>query len=221
MQNKAVDPSEMDKSKVYVQIGAVNPHADSSRVTPHARNFHINSFIFETGYTAQGKNVAEGLARQQKKKIMFKTSLCFPYILARLPVVSTENVILTPLENAVELIENRVAALREQLETNPPRLNALHSVIQGSVVTMVNEGPLKICETFLPPGAIDPDTGKPYDPQLIAHLKEHMSAFVRMCGFAIRLSKSLISSEHIPFQNMVETKYLPLKETVSKYIEEQ
>ena len=36
---------------------------------------------------------------------------------------------------------------------------------------MVNEGPLKICETFLPPGAIDPDTGKPYDPQLIAHLK--------------------------------------------------
>lgn len=193
MQNKAVDPSEMDKSKVYVQIGAVNPHADSSRVTPHARNFHIStppapasidsvppashahlfslhfglssavdSFIFETGYTAQGKNVAEGLARQQKKKIMFKTSLCFPYILARLPVVSTENVrivaaaavvvrqprplnellnrrhhqvILTPLENAVELIENRVAALREQLETNPPRLNALHSVIQGSVVT--------------------------------------------------------------------------------------
>jgi hypothetical protein len=124
MQNKAVDPSEMDKSKVYVQIGAVNPHADSSRVTPHARNFHIStppalasidsvpppashahlfsrhfglssavdSFIFETGYTAQGKNVAEGLARQQKKKIMFKTSLCFPYILTRLPVVSTENV---------------------------------------------------------------------------------------------------------------------------------
>jgi hypothetical protein len=36
---------------------------------------------------------------------------------------------------------------------------------------VVNEGPLKICETFLPPGAIDPDTGKPYDPQLIAHLK--------------------------------------------------
>jgi hypothetical protein len=34
----------------------------------------------------------------------------------------------------------------------------------------------------------------------LAHLTEHMSAFVRMCGFAIRLSKSLISSEHIPFQ---------------------
>jgi hypothetical protein len=33
----------MDKSKVYVQIGAVNPHADSSRVTPHARNFHIST----------------------------------------------------------------------------------------------------------------------------------------------------------------------------------
>lgn len=109
---------------------------------------------------------------------------------------------------------------------------------------MVNEGPLKICETFLPPNAIDPDISKPYDPHLIATLKgtffafgaarllaepwlspspqsENMSAFVRMCGFAIRLSKSLISSEHIPFQNMVESKYLTLKETVSKYIEDQ
>jgi len=221
LQNKPIEAVEMAKDKIYVQIGAVNPHVDSSRVTPHARNFNLDSFIFETGYSAQGKNVAEGLARQQKKKVMFKTSLRFPYMLNRLPVVSTENVILTPLENAVELIEGRVAALREQLDTNPPRMNALHSVIQGSVVTMVNEGPLKICETFLSPGAIDPDTNKPYDPRLIAALKENMSSFVRLCGFAIRMSQRIISSEHIPFQNMVESKYLTLKETAAKYIEEQ
>lgn len=43
LQNKAIDQVEMDKSKVYVQIGAVNPHVDSSRVTPHARNFNIGT----------------------------------------------------------------------------------------------------------------------------------------------------------------------------------
>jgi len=48
-----------------------------------------------------------------------------------------------------------------------------------------------------------------------------MSSFVRLCGFAIRMSQRIISSEHIPFQNMVESKYLTLKETAAKYIEEQ
>lgn len=49
--------------------------------------------------------------------------------------------ILSPLENAIELIENRVAALRAQLTQNPPRLNALQSVIQGSVVTSTPPSP--------------------------------------------------------------------------------
>ncbi len=86
-------------------------------------------------------------------------------------------------------------------------------------VSVVNEGPLKICEIFLPPEAVDPETGKRYDPQQIAVLKDHMAAFVRMCGFAIRLNKSLISSEHIPFQNMVEQKYHVLNDTVKRYLD--
>ncbi|KAL6049946.1 RasGEF domain-containing protein [Balamuthia mandrillaris] len=250
LQNKTVDPAKFEADKVYIQIGGVDayfpPEEAAFRVTPHETNFGISQFIFESGFTESGKNVATGLGKQQKKKIIFTTALSFPYMKSRLDVTSTTTVILTPLENAIELLEGRVQALRSQLSMNPPRLNALQSVIQGSVVTslflsfffcfspvlpmplshfyftsqnqkVVNEGPLKICEIFLPPDAVD-ESGQKYDQAKILVLKEKMRAFVKMCGFAIKLNKSLISAEHIPFQNMVEKRYETLKETVEEIL---
>jgi hypothetical protein len=210
---------KLDSQKLYIQIGAVNAHFDSQesqmRITPHEMSFNLGTFMLETGFSVSGKNVAE-LSQQQKKKIIFYVDKAFPYMTNRLEVVNVKEIILSPLENAVELLEGRVAALRAQLTQNPPRLNALQSVIQGSVVTMVNEGPLKICEIFLASGAVDRD-GKPYDPQKVAVLKEKMTDFIKMCGFAIKLNKSLISAEHLPFQQMVEQKYESLKEMTKLY----
>jgi hypothetical protein len=48
--------------------------------------------------------------------------------------LTAPQLILSPIENAIELIADRCAKLRTELETNPPRLNSLHQVIQGSVV---------------------------------------------------------------------------------------
>jgi len=48
-------------------------------------------------------------------------------------------------------------------------------------------------------------------------LKERMADFVKLCGFAIKLNKSLISSEHLPFQAMVEQKYESLREAIRLY----
>lgn len=45
LQNKPIEAVEMAKDKIYVQIGAVNPHVDSSRVTPHARNFNLGTCL--------------------------------------------------------------------------------------------------------------------------------------------------------------------------------
>jgi len=82
------------------------------RVTPHENNFNISktcpplsplahilrsppcsgSFIFETGYSSQGKNVAKELAYQQKKKTIFKIPLAFPYMTNRIEVSSSSEV---------------------------------------------------------------------------------------------------------------------------------
>jgi hypothetical protein len=81
---------------------------------------------------------------------------------------------------------------------------------------VVNEGPLRICEVFLAPGAGDGE-GQQHEPHRIVVLKERMTDFVKLCGFAIKLNKSLISSEHLPFQAMVEQKYEALREAIRVY----
>jgi hypothetical protein len=82
---------------------------------------------------------------------------------------------------------------------------------------VVNEGPFRICEIFLNQRAVDAQ-GKPYNPQQIELLREKMSDFTKLCGFAIKLNKSLISAEHLPFQQMVEQKYEALKDAIHLYI---
>jgi len=91
----------------------------------------------------------DDLSKQQKKKTIFTVELTFPYVKNRLEIVSKLDVIISPIENAIEIIQDRVLKLRAELQCNPPKLNSLHQVIQGSVVPMVNAGPLHVCEVFL------------------------------------------------------------------------
>lgn len=77
---------------------------------------------------------------------------------------------------------------------------------------------MKICEIFLAKDAVDP-SGQKYDAQKIDYLRRQMAKFVKMCGFAIKLNKSLISAEHIPFQQMVEMKYKELVDKTKVYLD--
>lgn len=56
--------------------------------------------------------------------------------------------------------------------------------------TVVNEGPMKICEIFL----TKPDQ---FHPVHVDKLKECLRTFVKLCGFAIALNKSLIGPQRI------------------------
>jgi len=219
--NETLFSSEMEDSKIYLMIAGVKPYfptVEDKPLSPYQQHFGIDKFIFESGFSKGGKNVAkEGLAEQQKKKTIFTVSRKFPNLTSRMEVIHSEEFVISALANAIELIEGRLESLKAILSSTSPSMNALQSVLQGSVVTMVNEGPLKICEIFLKKGAVDTQ-GNPYNPQQISYLRDQMSEFIRACAFAIRLNSSLISSEHIPFQNMCETKYAELSQAVKKYL---
>ena len=77
---------------------------------------------------------------------------------------------------------------------------------------VVNEGPLKICDTFL---SVENSTKYPrHNVQL---LRENMARFSKLAGFAIALNKSVITEEHLAFQNMVEQQYKVLKAKIKEY----
>jgi len=213
--NSEVDRSSLEFNKVYYQVISVEPYAEQveSIVSPSEQHFKLNRFISETAFSGE-KIAQEELSRQQKKKTVFVVDGCFPYLKYRLPVISKKEIVLSPIENAIELVQNRSAKIREQLECNPPRLNPLQQIIQGSVLPMVNEGPLKICETFL----TRREGMHVYDNEQVAILTKVLATFVTLCGFAIALNKSLIGPKHIKFQQMVEQQYKILKQQVNEYI---
>jgi len=57
--------------------------------------------------------------------------------------------VLNALENAIEMMSERIVKMRRELAYSPPRLNALQQILQGSVVVQVNAGPVAIAEIFL------------------------------------------------------------------------
>jgi len=134
-----VEREKLEPNKFYVQIGNVevfldpNDPSTANRITAFDRNFNINSFIFEAAHAASGKQQTE-TSQQQKKKIVFKLDNAFPSLRSRLEVVDKQQIILSPIENAIELITERIQKLKVELNSRPSRINSLQQVLQGSVV---------------------------------------------------------------------------------------
>lgn len=208
--NKTVDPDKLEPDKVYAQIASVTPYFDASetdRDSAFQRNFNVDKFIFESAIKAKGE--AEG---DSKKKTIFQTILPFPYAKNRLEVVKTREILLSPIEHAIELIDDRIERFNAELNAPTPRLNSLQQLLQGSVVPMVNEGPLKICATFL-----SRENSTKYPRHNVTLLRENMARFSKLAGFAIALNKSVIKEEHFQFQEMVEKQYAILKVKIKEF----
>jgi len=224
--NRDIDTSALSPDKIYYQISTVVPIQDSSSLAasmiqsfeaPLAastisnsnksfdRHFGAHTFVFTQAYSKDGKAHTDELRDQAKKKTIFETEIAFPFVKNRLEVVSRREVILEPIEHAIETIVERCDKLKEQLTNNPPRLNPLQQVLQGSVAVMVNEGPLKLCETFL-----SEEAKKKEKPEHVRLLTQAMCNFVELCAAAIQLDQMLIGPQHRKFHDMIEKYYKEL-----------
>eukprot|EP01103_Thecamoeba_quadrilineata_P019234 TRINITY_DN769_c0_g2_i1.p1 TRINITY_DN769_c0_g2~~TRINITY_DN769_c0_g2_i1.p1 ORF type:complete len:1872 (+),score=378.58 TRINITY_DN769_c0_g2_i1:39-5654(+) len=211
--NTEVDPSTLEPNKIYIQIASVRQFSamtENSHDSPFDQYFNANEFIFESAHTA-GKGLQQSeTSQQQKKKSIFGCELSFPYIKNRLLIIKKSEVILTPLENAIELLEERILRLRQELNAAEPRVNVLQQLLQGSVVPMVNEGPLKICEIFLA-------EQQRYPEEQVQELKRVLQQFSRDCGFALSLNKSLITPEYVDFHQMLNDRYKIMRDKIREY----
>eukprot|EP01130_Rhizamoeba_saxonica_P013944 TRINITY_DN6008_c0_g4_i1.p1 TRINITY_DN6008_c0_g4~~TRINITY_DN6008_c0_g4_i1.p1 ORF type:complete len:702 (+),score=134.73 TRINITY_DN6008_c0_g4_i1:207-2108(+) len=217
-----LDIDGLDKEKIYVQITGVivyvPPEEADTRVGSFEQNFNINKFAFETVFNPDGGKVQEDeLARQYKKKLIFVTSQSFPYITTRVPLIDEYTVILSPIENAIEVITRQTSKIRAEVSHVPTRINQLQQAIQGSVVPMVNPGPLRICEIFLDRDKIR--SGE-YDKKDVRQLAHTFDTFLKFCGVAIRLNSIKMEPKHIKFHEMVENSMADLSEIIEKKIQE-
>ncbi|XP_073400754.1 dedicator of cytokinesis protein 7 isoform X14 [Dendrobates tinctorius] len=211
-----VDKCKLDSNKAFIQITYVEPYFDTyemkDRITYFDKNYNLRRFMYCTPFTLDGRAHGE-LHEQFKRKTILTTSHAFPYIKTRINVIHKEEIILTPIEVAIEDMQKKTQELAFATHQDPADPKMLQMVLQGSVGTTVNQGPLEVAQVFL--------SEIPNDPKLFRHhnkLRLCFKDFTKRCEDALRKNKSLIGPDQKEYQRELERNYHRLKEALQPLI---
>ncbi|XP_024887991.1 dedicator of cytokinesis protein 7-like, partial [Temnothorax curvispinosus] len=101
---------KLEPDKAYVQITYVEPYFEAHelrhRPTVFHRNFNMKRFVYATSFTPGGKAYGE-LCEQCKRKTILTVTTHFPYLKTRNRVVARKQIVLSPIEVAIEDIQKK------------------------------------------------------------------------------------------------------------------
>uniref|UniRef100_A0A673WXC0 Dedicator of cytokinesis 6 n=1 Tax=Salmo trutta TaxID=8032 RepID=A0A673WXC0_SALTR len=199
-----VDKNKLDPNKAYLQITYVEPFFDTyelkERITYFDKNYNLRTFMYCTPFTLDGRAHGD-LHEQYKRKSILTTSHAFPYIKTRVNVIHKEEV------------GHCVHELAFATHQEPADAKMLQMVLQGSVGTTVNQGPLEVAQVFL--------SDIPDDPKLYRHhnkLRLCFKDFTKRCEDALRKNKTLIGPDQKEYHKEMERNYNKLKESLGPLI---
>ncbi|XP_034047220.1 dedicator of cytokinesis protein 7-like isoform X1 [Thalassophryne amazonica] len=211
-----VDKNKLDPNKAYIQITYVEPFFDTyelkERITYFDKNYNLRTFMYCTPFTLDGRAHGD-LHEQYKRKTMLTTSHAFPYIKTRINVTQKEEIILVPMEVAIEDMQKKTQELAFATNQDPADPKMLQMVLQGCVGTTVNQGPLEVAQVFL--------SDIPDDPKLFRHhnkLRLCFKDFTKRCEDALRKNKALIGPDQKEYHRELERNYNKLKEALGPLI---
>ncbi|CAN8004691.1 unnamed protein product, partial [Ixodes hexagonus] len=201
-----VDVSRLHPEKAYIQITYVEPYFDMyelrERLTYFDKNYNIKRFVYATPFTPDGRAHGD-LHEQYKRKTIITVANSFPYVKTRIQVVERKQVVLTPIEVAIEDIQKKTSELALATHQEPSDPKILQMVLQGSMGTTVNQGPMEVALVFLS-DLVDPARApSPWQHKLRLCFKD----FSRKCNDALRKNKTLIGADQRDYQKELERNY--------------
>ncbi|XP_037960753.1 dedicator of cytokinesis protein 7 [Teleopsis dalmanni] len=201
--SNSVDVSTLDSDKAYIQITYVEPYFETyemrHRETHFERNFNIKRFIFATPFTKSGKAHGE-LHEQCKRKTILTTANHFPYVKTRIQVISRQQIILEPIEVAIEDIQKKTLELAAATNQEPADPKILQMVLQGCIGTTVNQGPMEMATVFLSNLSDGVTIPTKHQNKLRLCFKE----FSKRCIDALKKNRNLILSDQKDYQRELE-----------------
>jgi C2 domain in Dock180 and Zizimin proteins/DHR-2, Lobe C/DHR-2, Lobe B/DHR-2, Lobe A len=219
--------AELDPSLLYFQIISVQPYLDSAelgdRLTEWERSFDLGRFVYSVPFTTDGSKPSEDMSKQCTRKTILHTEKRFPYVKPRLLIVRREIVELQPIENATEMIQDKLGAIMLATadahkaakglgRSTKEASNVLQQLLQGSVLTMVNAGPLHIATIFL-------SNASAYPKAHVDALRETMRQFIQVITAALAANALVISPELLPFHTECMSSFGTMKEQIQKLID--
>ena len=217
--SKVVNASDLQPEKAYIQITYVEPHFDSydlkERITTFERNFNIMRFIFSTPFTPDGSPHGE-LHEQFKRKTILTTgdttgTIYFPYVKTRIKVVDRKEIVLTPIEVAIEDVQKKIGELDAAVKQDPPDRTILQMVLQGCIGTTVNQGPVEVANVFLK----DLFEGKKVPTKHQHKLRLCFKDFSNKAEEALKKNEKLIDSDQKEYQRVLTINYKSFKDKLS------
>jgi hypothetical protein len=143
-------PAKLDPNKFYVHIKAVQQYFRSDdrkkRVTVFEQNHNVDKFYFDLPYS---KTAQSSIEHCWLKRFIFKLPHPMPYIVRRVevPPKNIEKTEFSPIEYSCQDLQTQIDRIEEALARE--QFVELQPLLQGSLLTQVNEGPRKIAEVFL------------------------------------------------------------------------
>lgn len=216
--SNTVDVSTLDPDKAYIQITYVEPYFEPyelrHRITHFERNFNIKRFIYATPFTTSGRAHGE-LNEQCKRKTILTTSHHFPYVKTRIQVVNKTQMILSPIEVAIEDMQKKINELAAATSQDPPDPKILQMVVQGCIGTTVNQGPGELAQVFLGPVADGTQPPTKFTNKLRLCFKD----FSKKCHDALKKNKNLIGMDQREYQRELERNYQRFTERLAPLIQ--
>ncbi|XP_073967695.1 dedicator of cytokinesis protein 7-like [Choristoneura fumiferana] len=213
-----VDAASLPADKAHIQITYVEPHFEPhelrARTTHFERNYNIKRFMYATPFTAGGRAHGD-IAEQCKRKTILTTAHHFPYVKTRIQVVARTQIILTPIEVAIEDIQKKINELAAATCQEPADPKMLQMVVQGCIGTTVNQGPLELAQVFLAPVA----EGAAPPTRLTNKLRLAFKDFSKKCHDALKKNKNLIGSDQREYQRELERNYARFAERLAPLVQ--
>ena len=132
-------PPDDNSSDAYIVMTALKPIFDGSDDV-ESKNC-LRRFQYSLPFTQGGKAHAKTIDQQWKRTIYVEVAHSFPFMKFRQIVSRRSSRILSPIEVAIDDIQDRNIAMRQQLQLRSSRdqifINNLMRIVQGTVAPQV------------------------------------------------------------------------------------
>ena len=142
--------TKMDPNKFYVHVKAVEPYLTEKekqqKLTLFELNRMLSRFYFDLPYS---KDAQKSLEHLYLKRTIFTIRSPVIHILPRvlIPPEDVKKNIFSPIEYSCQLLQAQIDKIDDA--THKGDIKTLQPLIQGSLLTQVNEGPKRVAEVFL------------------------------------------------------------------------
>jgi dedicator of cytokinesis protein 6/7/8 len=129
-------------------------------------------------------------------------------------VVARTQIVLEPIEVAIEDIQKKTVELAQSILQEPSDPKILQMVLQGCIGTTVNQGPMEMALVFLS-GLSD---GSTIPTKHQNKLRLCFKDFSKKCADALKKNKNLIQPDQKDYQKELERNYARFVERLSPLI---